>query len=171
VPRVRFRLGPGEYGWYLWTTSKPQPGIKWLSRNLGRALLSVFSSVSVEIALWRHVFLGLDGFSCRKSCFSKNLYYGTLHCPWMSISVNVFLELVGLVSITDREFGAQIEIWPFRWVIMRFPRRNQQILTEWQIGESASFNPWVIYVCSDVINEHERVCREHGIYNTVLIHS
>jgi hypothetical protein len=32
-------------------------------RNLGRALLSVFSSVSVEIALWRHVFLGLDGFS------------------------------------------------------------------------------------------------------------
>jgi hypothetical protein len=31
--------------------------------NLGRALLSVFSSVSVEIALWRHVFLGLDGFS------------------------------------------------------------------------------------------------------------
>jgi hypothetical protein len=34
-------------------------------------------------------------------------------------------------------------------------------------------DPWVIYVCSDVINEHERVCREHayGIYNTVLIHS
>jgi hypothetical protein len=31
-------------------------------RNLGRALLSVFSSVSVEIALWRQVFLGLDGF-------------------------------------------------------------------------------------------------------------
>jgi hypothetical protein len=25
-------------------------------RNLGRALLSVFSSVSVEIALWHHVF-------------------------------------------------------------------------------------------------------------------
>jgi hypothetical protein len=56
---------------------------------------------------------------------------------------------------------------------MRFPRRNQQILTEWQIGASVSFISWVIYVCSDVINEHERVCREHayGIYNTVLIHS
>jgi hypothetical protein len=39
--------------------------------NLGRALLSVFSSVSVEMSLWRHVFLGLDGFSCRKSCFSR----------------------------------------------------------------------------------------------------
>jgi hypothetical protein len=71
-------------------------------RNLGRALLSVFSSVSVEIALWRRVFLGLDGFSCRKSCFSKNLCYGTLYCLWMSINVNVLLELVGLVSFTDR---------------------------------------------------------------------
>jgi hypothetical protein len=71
-------------------------------RNLGRALLSVFSSISVEIALWRHVFLGLYGFSCRKSCFSKNLCYGTLYCPLMSINVNVFLELVGLVSFTDR---------------------------------------------------------------------
>jgi hypothetical protein len=50
-------------------------------RNLGRALLSVFSSVSVEIALWRHVFLGLDGFSCRKLCFSKNMCYGTIYCP------------------------------------------------------------------------------------------
>jgi hypothetical protein len=71
-------------------------------RNLGRALLSVFSSVSVEIALWHHVFLGSYGFSCRKSCFSKNLCYGTLYCLWMSINVNVFLELVGLVSFTDR---------------------------------------------------------------------
>jgi hypothetical protein len=45
--------------------------------------------------------------------------------------------------------------------------------TEWQFGASVSFNPWVIYVCSDVINEYERVCRVHayGIYNTVLIHS
>jgi hypothetical protein len=66
-------------------------------RNLGRALLSVFSSVSVETALWRHVFLGLDGFSCRKSCFSRNLCYGTLYCPWMSINVNVFWELVGFI--------------------------------------------------------------------------
>jgi hypothetical protein len=57
-------------------------------RNLGRALLSAFSSVSVEIALWRHVFLELDGFSCRKSCFYKNLCYGKLYCPWMSINVN-----------------------------------------------------------------------------------
>jgi hypothetical protein len=40
-------------------------------RNLCRALLSVFSSVSLEIALWRHVFLGLDGFSCRKSFFPR----------------------------------------------------------------------------------------------------
>jgi hypothetical protein len=71
-------------------------------RNLGWALLSVFSSVSVEIALWRHVFLGLDGFSCRKSCFSKNLCYGTRYCPWISINVNVSLELVGLVGFTDR---------------------------------------------------------------------
>jgi hypothetical protein len=124
-------------------------------RNLvGRALLSVFSSVSVEIALWRHVFLGLDGFSCRKSCFSKN----------------VFLELVGLVSFTDR-VRCSDRNFSISMSYMRFPRRNQQILTEWQIGASVSFNPWVIYECSDVINEHQRVCCEHayGIYNTVLI--
>jgi hypothetical protein len=34
--------------------------LNYMLRNLGRALLSVFSSVSVEISLWRHVFLGLD---------------------------------------------------------------------------------------------------------------
>jgi hypothetical protein len=33
-------------------------------RNLERALLYLFSSVSVEIALWSHVFLGLDSFPC-----------------------------------------------------------------------------------------------------------
>jgi hypothetical protein len=62
-------------------------------RNLDRALqLYLFSSVSVEIALWSHVFLGLDGFPCWKSSFSKNLCYGrTLYSPWMSINVNVFL--------------------------------------------------------------------------------
>jgi hypothetical protein len=31
----------------------------------------------------------------------------------MSINLNVFLELVGLVTFTDREFGAEMEIWPF----------------------------------------------------------
>jgi hypothetical protein len=29
------------------------------------------------------------------------------------------------------------------------------------IGNALGY-PWVIYVCSDVINEHERVCREHA---------
>jgi hypothetical protein len=33
-------------------------------RNLDQALLHLFPSVSVEIALWSHVFLGLDGFPC-----------------------------------------------------------------------------------------------------------
>jgi hypothetical protein len=35
---------------------------------------------------------------------------------------------------------------------------------------SALGYPWVIYACSDVINDHERVCREHayGAYNTVI---
>jgi hypothetical protein len=28
------------------------------------------------------------------------------------------------------------------------------------IGNALGY-PWVNYVCSDVINEHERVCREH----------
>jgi hypothetical protein len=125
-------------------------------RNLDRALLHLFSSVSVAIALWSNVFLGLDGFPCWKLSFSKNLYlcYGTLYYPWMSINVNVFLELVGLVPFTlQTEFGAEIEIWLFRWVIKRFPRRNRQILTEWHIIASSAML-WVIYVCSDVINEH-----------------
>jgi hypothetical protein len=71
-------------------------------RNLDQALLYLFSSVSVEIALWSHVFLELDGFPSWKSCFSKNLCYGTLYCPWKSINVNVFWEIVGLVPFTDR---------------------------------------------------------------------
>jgi hypothetical protein len=29
------------------------------------------------------------------------------------------------------------------------------------IGNALGY-PWVIYSCSDVINEHERVCREHA---------
>jgi hypothetical protein len=33
-------------------------------RNLDRVLLHLFSSVSVEIALWSHVLLRLDGFPC-----------------------------------------------------------------------------------------------------------
>jgi hypothetical protein len=33
-------------------------------RNLDRALLHLFSSISVEIDLWSHVFLGLDDFPC-----------------------------------------------------------------------------------------------------------
>jgi hypothetical protein len=33
-------------------------------RNLDRAFLYLFSSVSVKIALWSHVFWGLDGFPC-----------------------------------------------------------------------------------------------------------
>jgi hypothetical protein len=33
-------------------------------RNFDRALLYLFFSVSVEIALWSHAFLGLDGFPC-----------------------------------------------------------------------------------------------------------
>jgi hypothetical protein len=45
-------------------------------RNLDRALLYLFSSVSVEIA---DVFLGLDGFPCWKSSFSKILCCGTLY--------------------------------------------------------------------------------------------
>jgi hypothetical protein len=54
-------------------------------RNLGRALLSVFSSVSVEIALWRLVFLGLDGFSCRKFVlFQESVLRNTL----LSVNVN-----------------------------------------------------------------------------------
>jgi hypothetical protein len=68
-------------------------------------LLFLFSSVSVEIALWSHVFLWLVRwfFPCWNRLFSKNLCYGTLYCPWMSINVNVFLELVGLVTFyTDR---------------------------------------------------------------------
>jgi hypothetical protein len=40
-------------------------------RNLGRALLSVFSSVSAEIALWRHVFWGLDGFHAENRVFPR----------------------------------------------------------------------------------------------------
>jgi hypothetical protein len=35
-------------------------------KNLDQTLLYLFSSVSVEIALWSHVFLGLDGFPCWK---------------------------------------------------------------------------------------------------------
>jgi hypothetical protein len=71
-------------------------------RNLDGALLFLFSSVSVEISLWSHIFLWLDGFSMLKSSFSKNLCYGTLYCPWMSINVNVVLDLVGLVTFTGR---------------------------------------------------------------------
>jgi hypothetical protein len=43
-------------------------------RNLDRALLHLFSSVSVETVFW-----GL-WFSMLKIVFSKNLCYGTLYC-------------------------------------------------------------------------------------------
>jgi hypothetical protein len=143
-------------------------------RNLGRALLAVFSSVSVEIALWRHVFLGLDGFSCRKSSFSKNLCYGTLYCPWMSINVNVFLELVGLVFFTHRVrcSDRNLAISMSYYACSTPKSANPDWMANWRISivQSLRYLCWfdLIYVCSDVINEHERVCREHGIYNTVL---
>jgi hypothetical protein len=57
--------------------------------------LILFSSVSMSCIF-------VDGFSMLKSSFSKNLCYGTLYCHWMLINVNVFLELVGLVTFTDR---------------------------------------------------------------------
>jgi hypothetical protein len=89
----------------------------------------------------------------------KNLCYGTLYCPWMSINVNVFLELV-CAFYRPSSVLHEIEILPFRWVIKRFPCWNRQILTEWHIIASSAML-WVIYVCSDVLNEHELVCREH----------
>jgi hypothetical protein len=61
----------------------------------------------------------------------------------MSINVNVFLELVGKCHL-QTEFSAEIEIWAFRRVIMRFPRQNRQILTEWQIGTSFLQYPVII---------------------------
>jgi hypothetical protein len=56
----------------------------YMIRNLDLALLYLFSSVSVEIALWSHVFLGLDGFPCWKSFFlQESVLRNTL------LSVNV----------------------------------------------------------------------------------
>jgi hypothetical protein len=99
-------------------------------RNLGRALLSVFSSVSVEIALWRHVFLGLDGFSCRLrgNCPVASCIFGirwffmpiivffqsVLRNTLLFVNVNWNYNVVGLVFGLQTEFGAQIEILPFR---------------------------------------------------------
>jgi hypothetical protein len=137
-------------------------------RNLGRALLSVFSSVSVEIALWRRVFLGLDGFSCQIVFFQESVLRNTL----LSVNVYVFLELVGLVSFTDRVRCSDSNLAISMSYLMRFPRRNQPILTEWQIGASVSFNPWVfMYAVTSSINMNESAVNMHGICNTVLIHS
>jgi hypothetical protein len=62
----------------------------------------------------------------------------------MSIKVNVFLELVGLVPFTDRV------------------RCKFDLMAHYCIIGNALGYPWVIYACSDVINEHERVGREHA---------
>jgi hypothetical protein len=79
----------------------------------------------------------------------------------MSINVNVFLELVGLVSFTDRVRCSDRNLALSMSYCAFWPHRNQQILTEWQIG-AVSFNPWVIYVCSDVsMNMNESAVNMH----------
>jgi hypothetical protein len=54
-------------------------------RNLGRALLSVFSSVSVEIAQWRHVFWGYRWFFMPKIVFFQE---SVLRNTLLSVNVN-----------------------------------------------------------------------------------
>jgi hypothetical protein len=99
-------------------------------RNLDRAFLHLFCSVSVEIALWSHV----------------------------------FLELVGLVPFTDR-----VRCWDRNLAVsmsylkaFSTPKSaNPDWMAHYRIISNALGYPWVIYVCSDVINEHEHAYGPH----------
>jgi hypothetical protein len=99
--------------------------------------------------------------TCRANRRRRMMTPDTAWSQWLPAGEPIMSRVQGCLRklascLLQTEFSAEIEILPFRWVIMRLPCRNRQILTEWQIG--ASF--WQYRVCSDVINEHEWVCRD-----------
>jgi hypothetical protein len=121
-------------------------------RNLGGALLFLFSSVFVEIALWSHVFLWLDGFSMLKS---NNLCYGTLYSPWMSINENVLLELVGLVTFTDR-----VRCWIGNFAVsICYLSVFTPILAQWHIVSSYRCFRFMCAVTSSITMNAVEQCR------------
>jgi hypothetical protein len=77
----------------------------------------------------------------------------------MSINLNVFLELVGLVSFTDSSVLSRNLVISMSYYVFSTPK--SAILTEWQIGASVSFNPWVIYAMTSSMDMNESAVNMH----------
>jgi hypothetical protein len=73
------------------------------------------------------------------------------YCPWRSINVNVFLELVGLVSFTDR-----VLCWGR--VIVRF----HEIGKSWPNGKLAHHSGGIVYAMTSSMTMNESALNMHN---------